>query len=100
MNKDLIFLGRQFETFEIPKDKRYLLKYFDTPPQELFLKYFLSFGNFDHFVDHTGVVLQVRWMKILKQKLELLLALHAEAKKNFDLSGVAKIESGKYRLKI
>ena len=59
MSRDLIFLSRQFEDFELPKDKLFLLKYCETPAQEAFLKYIFAFNDdFKNFVNHTGIVMQ------------------------------------------
>jgi hypothetical protein len=97
--KDLDFLSREFETLEIPKEKKYLLKYFRKDVQQAFLKYFFIFGSFDNFVDHTGLYCQPRWLKILHQKLIDLESIHSSAKQNMDLELLAKIESGKFKFK-
>jgi hypothetical protein len=99
LSKDLIFLSRQYETFELPKEKGFLLKYCETPVQEAFLRYYYAFGNYDHFCDHTGFVIQKRWMKMLLKKMQRLEKLCVEARSNFDLELVAKIESGKYKIR-
>lgn len=97
-NPDLLFLSRQFESLDLPKEKRYLLRYFDTPLQTAFLKYVLVFGDYANFVDHTGLVCQPRWMASLYNKLTQLEALHREARANMDMTLLATIESGKYKL--
>lgn len=94
----MIFLSKQFEDFELPKEKNFLLKYCETPAQEAFLRYYYAFGDFKHFVDHTGIVFQRRWMRLLLKKMKRLEVLHADARANFDLSLLAKIESGKYKI--
>lgn len=95
--RDLDFLSREFENSEIPKDKKYLLKYFRKDIQQSFLKYFFIFGDFENFVDHTGIYCQKRWLSILHQKLIDLEAIHSTAKKNIDLDLLKKIESGKFK---
>lgn len=97
-NADLMFLASAYETFEIPKEKKYLLRYFTTPVQQTYLKYVFLCGNRNNFVEHTGFNCQERWLKILDKKLEKLLIAHKEAKSNMDLSLLAKIEKGKYRI--
>lgn len=95
--KDLDFLSREFEIREIPKEKKYLLKYFRKDVQQSFLKYFFIFGDYKNFVDHTGLYCQPRWLKILHKKLIDLEAIHSSAKEKFDLELLSKIESGKYK---
>lgn len=97
--RDLDFLSKDFETLDIPKDKRYLLKYFRKEIQQSFLKYFFTFGNFDNFIDHTGLYCQPRWLKILHKKLIDMENIHSLAKQNLDLELLTKIESGKFKFK-
>jgi hypothetical protein len=97
-NPDLNFLGIKWEDAEIPKDKKYLLRYFNTPLQESFLKYVFLFGDCINFSDHTGIPCQDRWLKILSARLAAIELAHKEARANMDLTGLAKIESGKYKL--
>lgn len=95
--KDLLFLSQEYESFVIPKNKKYLLKYFSTDLQEAFLKYLLVFGDYDNFVEHTGLACQLRWMKTLKDKFDNLEAAHAQAKKDMDMTKLAEIERGKFK---
>lgn len=97
---DLNLISRKFESFDIPKEKRYLLKYFDTEIQEAFLRYFLVFGTYESFVDHTGLLCQVRYRRTLVNKFYLLEKLHKEAKNNMDMTTLARIEAGKYKFKL
>ena len=94
---DLKLLSFQLETIELPKEKKYLFKYFDTPLQIAFLKYIHVFGDYKNFVDHTGLSCQLKWLKTLHQKLQRLEKLHKEARFNMDLEGLARIESGKQK---
>lgn len=96
--RDLLFLSQEYENFSIPKNKKYLLKYFSTGLQESFLKYILVFGDYENFVEHTGLVCQVRWMKKLKEKFDDLEAAHAQAKKDMDMTKLAEIERGKFKI--
>lgn len=98
MKDDLAFLSNQYVDYEVPKDKRYLLKYFRTPVQRDFLKYYFVFGNFDHFIDHTGHACQKRWLKLLFKKMQKIELMRNKAKQDFDLEQLAKIESGKLKL--
>lgn len=98
MTRDLDFISRKFSTYQIPKEKSYLLKYFKTPIQQAFLRYFLVFGDYENFVDHTGYYCQKRWLRMLRNKMEILDNMRAQAKAALDLELLAKIESGKLKL--
>lgn len=95
--KDLLFVSQEYENFIIPKNKKYLLKYFDTDLQKSFLKYYLVFGSWSNFVEHTGLICQSRWLTKLEEKFIALEAAHAQAKKDMDMTTLAKIESGKFK---
>ena len=97
MQNDLDFLSGRFLK-NIPKEKYYLLKYFNTPIQEAFVKYYFTFGNFDNFCDHTGFSSELRWLKILEKRLVFIESLHKNAKMEMDLETLAIIESGDYPL--
>ena len=96
MNRDLAFLSRAFEN-ELPKNKAYLYKYFKTPVQEAFLKYFYVFNDYTHFMTHTGYRCSQRWLANLHAKLTKLETLHDKAKKEMDLELLAYIESGNHK---
>ena len=96
LNRDLLLLARQFESYQLPKEKKYLLKYFDSPVQQAFLKYFLIFHEYKNFTDHTGIAVQPHWLKNLCEKLHILEKAHKEAKQNLDMAGVLQIEKGKF----
>lgn len=99
--RDLSLISREFENLEFPKEKRYLLKYFNTVLQVAFLKYVFVFGDYDNsidnFVDHTGLSCRPKWLKDLYKKLKKLEAAHKEAKLNMDMEILAKIEMGKFK---
>lgn len=96
-HRDLDFLARRFETVELPKEKKYLLRYFDTPLQTAFVKYVHVFGDFTNFVDHTGLPCRTYWLQKLYNRLQHLEAAHREARANMDMTALAHIESGKYK---
>lgn len=98
INPDLAFISHAHEDFEVPKEQKYLLKYFDTPLQEAYLKYWLVYKDHSNFVDHTGFACQLRWLKILNKKFFELEKAREEAKKNMDLSVLVDIEMGKYKI--
>lgn len=95
MQRDLIFLSGDF-TY-LPKEKKYLTKYFKTKIQRAFLSYFLLFGDYENFVDHTGLYCQMRYLKILHFRLLKIELAHKNAKRDVDLTSLALIESGKLR---
>lgn len=96
-NRDLMLLARQWEIVEIPKEKKYLLKYFKTPLQVAFLKYIYVFGDYSSFVDHTGIPCRTFWLEELFSRFENLEKIRTEARTNMDLPLLALIESGKYK---
>lgn len=96
--RDLSFISMEYENYELPKEKLYLYKYFRKNIQQMFLKYFFCFGDFNNFVDHTGYYCQKRWLIILQKKLLKLESAHKEAKLNLNFSTLTAIERGKYKL--
>ena len=96
-SRDHLWLATAYETYEFPKEKKYLLKYFKKDIQLAFLKYYFTFGSFDNFRDHTGYDCQIRWLKILLVKLESLEEVRKKSRKDMDMTTLAKLESGKYK---
>jgi len=80
----------------VPKNKQYLLKYFQSDIQQQFVRYYLSFGSIEHFVDHTGEFCKRRWLEVLAVRFKKLESTLKEAKKNMDFTTVAEIESGNF----
>lgn len=99
MNSDLDFISRKFSNWELPRDKKYLSKYFTSESQQEFLRYYLLFGNFDHFVDHTGYLCTKKWLNELVGRIKEVEAVRNKAKQDFDLEYLAKIENGEYKYK-
>lgn len=95
--KEAAFLAGLFFDFYIPRESQYLLKYFRSPLEVQFVKYYLCFGEIDNFVDHTGYFCQKRWLRILKKRFEKITAAHAQFKQNCDLERLEELESGKYK---
>jgi hypothetical protein len=98
--KELKFLSGAFFDFEIPIDKKYLLKYFKSPLEEQFIKYYLCFSDIDNFVDHTGYLCQKRWLIILKKRFDAITDFHHKCKANVELELLREIEEGKYKFKV
>ena len=95
---ELLFISGRFYDLELPKEKIWLLKYFHSISQRLFIVYYLTFNNYSYFTIHTGYFAAKRWLIIVKKKLEKLLEVHKAAKDNFDFELLSKIEAGKYRI--
>lgn len=95
---ELEHVSGRFLDENLPDNKNYLLHYFRTEHQQTFLRYYLKFGNYDKFTEHTGFELQNRWLKALLKKLEKLEAARVLARKNLDFTMIADIESGKYKV--
>ena len=99
--KDLEFISGNFLDHEVPKNKRYLLKYFKTDLQLAFLRYYLVFGRHLNFVDHTGHYCSRRTLWILQSKYHCIVDTYEKAKKALTEEGmemIHKIESGKFIL--
>ncbi len=99
---DLKFLAGNFLNYELPRDKKYLLKYFKTPIEVSFIKYYYCFSenpeSYLFFTDHTGLYCQPRWIKLLQKKLTKLVELHDSAADEMAFEELAKIEQGKHKL--
>lgn len=97
-SRDLQFLSGRFRDAELPPEKQYLFRYFTTEIQRYFVRYYLTFGEFTNFTDHTGFACSRRWMEILRDRILALEEAKREARKNIDLERLAEIESGRYKL--
>lgn len=98
MDRDCLFLGMRFLFLEIPKDKKFLLKYFKGKIQRYFLRYFIFFGDYKNFVDHTGICCSERWLKILEKKYNDLIYLQSISKSKLELEVLADVEHGKIKI--
>jgi hypothetical protein len=95
---ELEFVAAKFYDYELPPEKKYLLRYFKTDVERQFLRYYLIFGNYHRFTDHTGCACTRRWLRKLREKLEKLDKAHSEARASGDISLIARLESGKEKL--
>lgn len=98
MDRDAVLVGGEFLDALLPKDKQWLWRYFDTDLSRAFVAYYLTFGNYVHFVEHTGYFCTYRWRKKLKKKLVALLDAHKAAKESGDFELYAEIEMGNYKV--
>lgn len=97
---ELIFIAGRFFDLAIPEDKEYLFPYFRSPMQRCFLAYYLEFGSYALFIDHSGYYCSKRWMKFLRKKIDILQRVYAQARESRDLSMIAEIKSGRYVVKL
>lgn len=100
--RDLDFISGRFFDYEIPKERKYLLKYFTTDLQIAFLRYYLVFYDTLNFVDHTGYYCSRRLLWKFQTRFLYLNDTYDKAKKSLTEEGmrvVDEIESGKFSLK-
>jgi hypothetical protein len=83
---------------EVPKEKIFLFKYFKKGIQEIFIKYVIFFGDYDNFVDHTGLMCEEKWLKKLYKKYIDLMYAHFILKKQFDIEKLSNVNSGKIKI--
>ena len=98
--RDLKFISGEFFNYEIPKEKRYLLKYFRSELQQAFLRYYMCFGAVRMFREHTGYHCNRRLLFRFKKIFHNLVDAYDQAKSSFTEENIAivfEIESGKYR---
>jgi hypothetical protein len=98
--------GEFFHDESVPKDKRWLQRYFRTPSQRRFLAYYLQFSAlrcrspyhfYRNFTDHTGVYCTKRAIQKWTKKLLLLESLVRAATEGLELAALEVIKSGRYR---
>lgn len=94
--RDCVFVGGRFLDAQLPKEKQWLWKYFQSDLGRKFLTYYFTFGTHFQFVQHTGCVCTYRWRKMLKNKLDALLEVHQKARESGDFELCAEIETGNY----
>jgi len=94
-----MLIGGRFLDEPIPKEKQYLYRYFTTDVQRLYVRYFLDFGSYVHFVEHTGVYRSRRWCKRMKHRLEVLEKVYEEARATGDFEIISEITMGTWRPK-
>lgn len=98
--RDLKFISESYLEFDLPKDQRFLWRYFRTHLQKIFLKYFLTFNDWSCFNEHTGICTTKSYLYRQEQRYYYLTAMHKKAKSEMDLDELWRIESGKYTRKL
>ena len=65
---ELEFISGRFLEDPLPKEKTWLLKYFRREREQQFVKYFLIFNNYWHFVDQTGYYFCIKNLNLLLKR--------------------------------
>lgn len=58
------------------------------------MRYYYCFGEYENFVEHTGIHCQKRWLNLLKARHDKIVDFHKKAKSEMNLKLLAQIESG------
>ena len=95
--KEAKFLAGVFFDFDIPREKKFLFKYFRSELEKQFVKYYLCFGEVECFSEHTGYLCQKRWIGILKKRFDKIITVYNNYKTNFKLTELKELENGKYK---
>ena len=96
--RDQKFVSGEFFDVRLPAEEKYLMKYFTTDIQSIFLKYMHVFGDYSLFREHTGFQCTNRILQILRLRLKNIKSVHDDAKKNMDFETLALIERGEYKI--
>lgn len=95
--EDFKLIAGNFSEIDLPKQERWLLNYFKTDIQKNFLIYYLQFQTVDRFSEHTGIKAENHYLKKLEMKYHTLVVMRNQAKSNFDIEKLWKIETGRTR---
>lgn len=96
-NRDLMFVSGNFIDMPIDNHKYWMKKYFKTKLQYQFLKYFYTFRSIVNFVNHTGLVCTILYLKKLRKKYLLLENMHNNFKSIGDFESISSLEMGNYK---
>lgn len=99
--QNMKFLQGDFRNFTIPKEHKFLYKYFKNKLQKSFLEYcyVMSSENAYFFQDHTGNKITNSFVYKLVQKIKALLYLYEKAKNEIDFDTLKKLERGQFYIK-
>jgi hypothetical protein len=97
-DKNLNFLALGDGLPSIPREHVFLKKYFKTKIQNAFLHYYYFVGCKDNFSDHMGYLCDKSFIVKMVGKYEWLLNTFDNAKKNFDLETLGKLQMKKIKL--
>lgn len=94
MTRDLLFISGSFFEQEIPKDKQFLWKYYTTPTQVAWLRYFFAFGDTRCFSSHSGHPMTKRYNRRMRRRYKHLVALEQDARRNMNFEKLWEVTSG------
>lgn len=99
---DLEFISGNFLNYVIPKQKKYLLKYFKGKIQVSFLRYYMIFESKKNFSDHTGIKCDRTLLLRLEKRYHDLTEFYEKNKAILteqSLENISLLESGKFKIK-
>jgi hypothetical protein len=82
--KNLLYLDSAFENTVIPKEHKFLLKYFKTFQQRAFLKYYYIMKDWQNFGKHTGIWSSRFFVMKLMFKFKYYMSIYEKAKAEAD----------------
>jgi hypothetical protein len=91
------FLAGEFFDLPLPREKAFIFRYFRSPLERQFVRYYICFGQIDNFIHHTGFFCQRRWLRILRNRYEKLVKLHEKYKTEGNLEKLNQLEKGKLK---
>lgn len=99
MEYDLKIISGDFLEENLPKEKKYILKYFKTELSKKIAIYYFNFNNINNFVSHTGYYCEIDYLKKCVSKYKEVEKEHDYALKEFDLEKMEKIQNGSFKIK-
>jgi len=105
---DLRLVSGEFLKDILPKQDRYLLKYFKSEPQQRFLMYYLQFANlkdqspkrfYRNFIDHTGIHCTVRAIQKWTKRYHAIQDAMCNANERFDFETINRLKLGRFKIK-
>jgi hypothetical protein len=96
--KNLLYLDSAFENTVIPKEHRFLLKYFKTFQQRAFLKYYYIMGDWQNFSKHTGIWASRFFMMKLMFKFKHYMSIYDKAKMDANFETLNLLNKRKIKL--
>jgi len=82
----------------LPKEKRFVLKYFKTNLARKIIHYYFIFNTVTNFVNHTGFFCDYVYLKRCMDKYEEIIKLHNLALKEMDFDKMEKIQNGSFKI--
>ena len=79
----------------LPKEKKYLYKFFKSKCLRIFVRYFNQFRSSNNFTNHSGCRMTVKKAAIYARKFQVIEQMYDEARKNGDFELIDLLERGK-----